>query len=62
MEKHGFKGHSREWWHFTNKDTYTIEETFVPKKSVMTICGLQRIYHLRLEPSTASETLLKYIK
>ena len=41
MEKHGFKGHSGEWWHFTNKDTYTIEETFVPKKSVMTICGLQ---------------------
>lgn len=30
MEKHGFTGYKREWWHFTDKDEYPVEETFQP--------------------------------
>ncbi|MBE5889189.1 MAG: hypothetical protein E7283_10265 [Lachnospiraceae bacterium] len=30
MKKHGFKGYSKEWWHYNDTDTYPIEEEFVP--------------------------------
>lgn len=30
MEQHGFKGYDGEWWHFTDVDTYPVEEVFQP--------------------------------
>lgn len=30
MEKHGFRGYSAEWWHFSDTDEYPVEETFAP--------------------------------
>ena len=30
MEKHGFKGYSGEWWHFTDTKSYPVEENFEP--------------------------------
>lgn len=30
MTKCGFKGYSKEWWHYNDTDTYPIEEVFVP--------------------------------
>lgn len=30
MEKHGFKPYSGEWWHFTDTDSYPVEEKFQP--------------------------------
>ena len=30
MEKHGFKPYKAEWWHFTDTDTYPVEEHFQP--------------------------------
>ena len=30
MEKHGFSGYAREWWHFTDTDEYPVEESFSP--------------------------------
>lgn len=29
MEKHGFSGYRREWWHFTDTDEYPVEEQFL---------------------------------
>lgn len=29
MEKHGFKGYQGEWWHFTDTDSYDVEEVFL---------------------------------
>ena len=29
MEKHGFSGYKREWWHFTDTDVYPVEEQFL---------------------------------
>lgn len=31
MERHGFTGYKGEWWHFTDVDTYPVEEEFVPE-------------------------------
>lgn len=30
MEKHGFRGYSAEWWHFSDTDDYPVEESFIP--------------------------------
>lgn len=30
MEKHGFRGYSAEWWHFSDTDEYPVEESFTP--------------------------------
>lgn len=29
MEKHGFKGYQGEWWHFSDTDSYDVEEQFL---------------------------------
>lgn len=30
MEKHGFKGYAGEWWHYSDTDSYPVEEGFAP--------------------------------
>lgn len=30
MEKHGFSGYTREWWHFADTTEYPVEEVFFP--------------------------------
>lgn len=30
MEKHGFRGYWAEWWHFTDTQSYPVEEVFDP--------------------------------
>lgn len=30
MEKHGFTGYAAEWWHFTDTQSYPVDEVFAP--------------------------------
>lgn len=30
MEKHGFSGYKNEWWHYSDTDSYPVEEVFQP--------------------------------
>lgn len=30
MEKHGFHGYKGEWWHYSDEDSYPVEEVFQP--------------------------------
>lgn len=30
MEKHGFKGYYGEWWHYSDTESYPVEENFEP--------------------------------
>lgn len=30
MEKHGFQGYAKEWWHYSDTVGYPVEETFQP--------------------------------
>lgn len=32
MEKHGFRGYSAEWWHYSDTDEYPVEESFTPSQ------------------------------
>lgn len=59
MEKHGFKGYSGEWWHFTDQDTYPIAETFQPLEESWYYADCNEYISLRCKPSTAAETLLR---
>ena len=59
MEKHGFKGYSGEWWHFTDQDTYPIEEAFQPVKETWYYADCNEYISLRSKPSTAAETLIR---
>lgn len=31
MEKHGFTGYRREWWHYSDTDSYPVDEGFQPE-------------------------------
>ena len=30
MEANGFQGYQKEWWHYTDTDSYPVEDTFDP--------------------------------
>jgi D-alanyl-D-alanine dipeptidase len=30
MEKYGFRGYYGEWWHYTDVDSYDVEQEFIP--------------------------------
>ncbi len=30
MEKHGFRGYAGEWWHYSDTESYPVEESFEP--------------------------------
>ena len=36
MEKHGFKPYSAEWWHFSDTQTYPVDEEFTPPQTIFT--------------------------
>lgn len=58
MESHGFQGYDGEWWHFTDTDTYPIEEQFQPCYVSILYTDCQEFITLRAEPSTSAEALL----
>lgn len=59
MESHGFQGYDGEWWHFTDTDTYPIEEQFQPCYVSILYADCQEFITLRAEPSTSAEALLR---
>ena len=59
MEKHGFKGYSGEWWHFSDQDTYPIEETFQPIEETWYYADCNEYISLRCKPSTAANSLTR---
>ena len=34
MKKHGFKPYSGEWWHFSDTDSYPVDEEFAPQQTI----------------------------
>lgn len=59
MEKHGFNGYSGEWWHYTDSESYPIEETFKPVKASWYYADCNEFISLRSGASTSAETLLR---
>ena len=61
MKKHGFKPYSGEWWHFSDEQSYPIEETFKPQKVSWWYADCNEFISLRTEPSTAAEIIVRIL-
>lgn len=57
MEKHGFTGYSREWWHFTDTEEYPVEGSFQPLAPEWYYAACEEFITLRTAPDTAAQAL-----
>lgn len=58
MEEAGFKGYFGEWWHFTDTDTYPVEERFEPLETHLRLSVCEEYITLRSCPDTVSDALI----
>lgn len=59
MEKHGFKGYAGEWWHFSDTESYPVEETFLPVTEVWCYADCREFISLRKKTDVSAECLRK---
>lgn len=62
MEKHGFTSISSEWWHFVDKDEYSVEPKFMPCEPAMYYAVCQSHINLRIKPDSSSTAILRILK
>lgn len=53
MEKYGFKPYSAEWWHFSDTDSYPVEEHFYPSVSALWEANCEEFINLREAPDSS---------
>lgn len=61
MTKHGFKPYSGEWWHFSDNQSYPVEESFEPLDGIVYYADCDEFISLRTNPSTSSEVITKIL-
>lgn len=59
MEKHGFRGYYGEWWHFSDIDTYPVEEDFQPVARSRWYAHCNEFISLRTHPDTGAEVITR---
>ena len=59
MKKHGFKPYSGEWWHFTDTQSYPVDQMFEPVSPVQCYAQCNEFISLRMKPSTSAQVILK---
>lgn len=57
MEKHGFSGYRKEWWHFSDETEYPPEECFDPSVISTWYADCNEYINLRTEPNASSESI-----
>lgn len=57
MEKNGFKGYWSEWWHFTDRNSYDVEEVFDPNEISIWYPKCEEFITLREKASGYSDPL-----
>ena len=57
MVKHGFRPYSGEWWHFTDTQTYPVDEAFEPVSPELHYANCNEYISLRAKPSTSAEVI-----
>jgi D-alanyl-D-alanine dipeptidase len=62
MEEAGFTGYFGEWWHFSDTDAYTVEQTFEPLEPHLRLAVCEEYITLRAHADTASEALARIPK
>lgn len=61
MIKHGFKPYSGEWWHFTDTQSYPVDEAFEPTEAALYYADCNEYISLRTKPSTGAEVITKIL-
>ena len=61
MKKHGFRPYSGEWWHFTDTQSYLVDELFEPIEASTYYADCSEYISLRTKPSTAADVITKIL-
>lgn len=61
MKKYGFKPYSGEWWHFTDTQSYSVDELFEPLESAVYYADCKEYISLRAKPSTTSDVITRIL-
>ncbi len=59
IERHGFTGYFSEWWHFTDCDSYEVEQEFDPMLPAVWYASCREYINLRQQPSTSAGAVLQ---
>ena len=59
MEKHGFQGYYGEWWHFSDTESYPVEESFRPVSPSWWYADCNEYISLRTDPDTSAEVITR---
>ena len=59
MKKHGFKPYSGEWWHFSDTESYPVEEIFEPLEPAWYYADCNEFISLRTKPDTSAEVIVR---
>ncbi|MBQ8835271.1 MAG: SH3 domain-containing protein [Oscillospiraceae bacterium] len=62
METHGFSGYFGEWWHFSDTESYPVEETFTPVSPVWLYADCNEFITLRTQPDTSADAITRIPK
>lgn len=57
MERHGFAGYDKEWWHYADRDSYPVEEHFDPAVISRWCANRKEAIDLRSCPSTSANVI-----
>lgn len=61
MKKHGFRPYSGEWWHFSDTQSYPVDEVFEPIEATAYCANCNEYISLRTKPSTSSNVITKIL-
>lgn len=61
MVKHGFKPYSGEWWHFSDTQSYPVEQSFEPTEAVWYCADCNEFISLRTEPDTSANVITRIL-
>lgn len=59
MKAHGFKPYSGEWWHFTDTESYPVEEDFEPSVPSLYYADCNEYISLRTAPRTSADVITR---
>lgn len=59
MKEHGFRPYSGEWWHFTDTQSYAVDEAFKPKTPEWYYADCNEYISLRTKPSTSAPVITR---
>lgn len=61
MEKYGFRPYAGEWWHYTDTQSYPVEQTFEPVAGALYYADCNEYISLRTKPNATADVITKIL-